>query len=695
MSSAESLEPPDLEIQKAFYGLPAPDDPVWEELRQRAMAVLPGVMDDFYLAAANAPGLSGLLQGEGQIARLKLAQMAHWSRGMQGRFDADFLQSARRVGMAHYRVGLGAAWYVRSYSLIMRLTVERLQQARPRRMFQRGGAGADKAISALVGLCMIDMELALSTYWQELTAQRHRMLDQMLNLVDAQATEVIGNVVQFTGELQTSVGRLNTVTRGVRRGTEAAAEASGRSEESAQAVADASSQLHKAIEEISHQVGGACRVVDAAVAEATRARNVIDELGQAAEKIGGILGLIREIAAQTNLLALNATIEAARAGEAGKGFAVVAQEVKGLANQSARSAEDIGAKVEAIRDVAASAMQTIMRVADSVQQLAEVNTSIAAAVEEQAAATQEISRNVGTVASVAQDVTGLMAGVDRETGAANEVAQAVHAGAERVREALEQLPSLLKRAVRLSSAEADRRGNRRRPCLVDVDVEIAGKRERARMLNIGAGGALIAASEEVREGASVIVSLAASGLRAAGKAVNVSQQGLHISFDADIPEDLADRIARDSVAEMIRVTTADHVAFVDKVATAVEQGDKLPPASLAGHHNCQLGRWYDAVTDVVTAALPAFRALEAPHQEVHRLGREALGLLCENDAAGATAKVGELRAASRKVIEILARLEGEMAGSFGQAGAAQPNASSSNARGGHDACGHDHGSRAA
>ena len=58
---------------------------------------------------------------------------------------------------------------------------------------------------------------------------------------------------------------------------------------------------------------------------------------------------IKMIALQTNLLALNATIEATSAGEAGHGFAVVAHEIKELANQSAKAAEDIAARSRASR----------------------------------------------------------------------------------------------------------------------------------------------------------------------------------------------------------------------------------------------------------------------------------------------------------------------------------------------------------
>lgn len=75
----------------------------------------------------------------------------------------------------------------------------------------------------------------------------------------------------------------------------------------------------------------------------------INHLGTKSKKIGDIINLITDISDQTNLLALNAAIEAARAGEHGKGFAIVADEVKKLAEQSNKSANDIRGLVEEIQ----------------------------------------------------------------------------------------------------------------------------------------------------------------------------------------------------------------------------------------------------------------------------------------------------------------------------------------------------------
>src|SRR4029079_8456027 len=91
-------------------------------------------------------------------------------------------------------------------------------------------------------------------------------------------------------------------------------------------------------------------------------RNSIQTLDQQVDRIRSVADTIGEIAARTNILALNATIEAARAGDAGKGFAVVAAEVKALANQTARSTQEIAEQIHAVRGATTAAVAAVGRI---------------------------------------------------------------------------------------------------------------------------------------------------------------------------------------------------------------------------------------------------------------------------------------------------------------------------------------------
>jgi methyl-accepting chemotaxis protein len=205
----------------------------------------------------------------------------------------------------------------------------------------------------------------------------------------------------------------------------AVASASEQSSANVNSVAAAANELTFSIAEISKQVHHSSTIARKASNESQTTSAQVHELARAAEKIGGIVDLIADIASQTNLLALNATIEAARAGEAGKGFAVVASEVKALAEQTAKATAEIGAQITAIQSSTEQASSTIGTIAQTIAEVDSVTASIATAVEEQGAATQEIARNVqeasASTADVARNITGVREAVESSTAATSEV----------------------------------------------------------------------------------------------------------------------------------------------------------------------------------------------------------------------------------------------------------------------------------
>ena len=167
-----------------------------------------------------------------------------------------------------------------------------------------------------------------------------------------------------------------------------------------------------------------------AVEQARESHDTVQGLVQAADKIGEVVDLIRDIADQTNLLALNATIEAARAGDAGKGFAVVASEVKNLASQTAQATEEISSQIGNVQTKSQDAAVTIEEVGKTIGKIDEIASAIAAAVEEQGAATGEIARNVEEAATGTADVSSNILGVTQAAGEAGAASSQVLSAAQ-------------------------------------------------------------------------------------------------------------------------------------------------------------------------------------------------------------------------------------------------------------------------
>jgi methyl-accepting chemotaxis protein len=246
----------------------------------------------------------------------------------------------------------------------------------------------------------------------------------------AEAQRLTGAAHEFQGTaaaamaeaLQAMTGLRETATTlcGLADGTAedagAVAVHSGETSDGVSALASAAEELSASIREISARVAESAHSMTEAAGEATHSSTQVEALAEVAGRIGEVVQMIEGIAAQTNLLALNATIEAARAGDAGRGFAVVAGEVKTLAAQTATATHAIATQIGAIQERTRDTVQSIHRVAGTIDRLSQIFAHVAAAVEEQRAATDEIARGVQQAATGTDAIASGIAQVRQRTG---------------------------------------------------------------------------------------------------------------------------------------------------------------------------------------------------------------------------------------------------------------------------------------
>jgi len=251
----------------------------------------------------------------------------------------------------------------------------------------------------------------------QLRQQRDDMAEQQKRRSDTDAA-----ISAFRGEMEgllrtfgdsatamrSTAVTLSSASNHTSRCAEGAVAASNEAAMGVSTAASATDELASSIGEIARQIAQTNKVVTMTVDEAQATNSEMTTLADSAQKIGDIVKLIQTIAGQTNLLALNATIEAARAGEAGRGFAVVASEVKSLAVQTAKATEAIIGQISAVQGSTASAVESIRRITQRMQEIQHYATGVAASIEEQSAATNNISSNVTSAAQATQTVADVL-----------------------------------------------------------------------------------------------------------------------------------------------------------------------------------------------------------------------------------------------------------------------------------------------
>lgn len=421
------------------------------------MDVIPAAMERFYGMVRATPQTSHFFSGDAHMSSARERQTEHWKLITRADYAPDYMAAVRRIGFVHAAIGLEPRWYIGGYALVLEHLISGLIAARyPARPQRRpwgrwkidNGAAESLAreISAVIKATLLDMELAISVYLDNLDERRNkaeaeqvesldRVAAALLTLADgnldisidpalsARSEKLVTGFNQATASLREVVAAVRHAAASVSGGSTEIASASELANRQCERQAAALEQTAGAIQEIAAAIQKTAKTADLAngtisgILEqscegaeiARQTAEAMRDIDSSSSKVSSIIGVIDQIAFQTNLLALNAGVEAARAGDAGKGFAVVASEVRALAQKSAAAAKEITAHITTssrqIANGVALAGESEARLATIAEDLRQIDglvREIAHSAKAQAASIAEISAAVGQIDDATQ-----------------------------------------------------------------------------------------------------------------------------------------------------------------------------------------------------------------------------------------------------------------------------------------------------
>ena len=251
-----------------------------------------------------------------------------------------------------------------------------------------------------------------------------------LKQVLMKANEAVGNITSSSQEI---LAASQQQAAAAREQSSAVAQTSTAAKELSVSSEEVGKSIKRVAETSSHALVGMAKIKESIA----KTNQLITALGEKSQKIGKITELIDDVADQTNLLAVNASIEAARAGEQGRGFTVVADEIRKLADSTAKSTKDITAMIELIQHEMTNSLMSMEASVSSVDQEASL-------AQETAESAKEIAMSVSQQISGSKQISDAMINID-------EAMRQVTSGAQQTQTAVKQVSTMAGELKELTS----------------------------------------------------------------------------------------------------------------------------------------------------------------------------------------------------------------------------------------------------